>query len=53
MDELWEAVAEIAEMIRVASKDSRRTIRVVCMTVVFGATMVGVAAGLAFAIGHL
>jgi hypothetical protein len=53
MDELCAAVAEIARMIRVASKDKQRTIRVVCMTVVFGATMVGVAAGLALAIGRL
>lgn len=53
MDELWEAVAEIARTIRFASKDSPRTIRVVCMTIVFGATVVGVAAGVALAISHL
>lgn len=53
MDELCAAVAEIARMIRVASKDRQRTFRVIFMTVVFGATLVGVAVGLAFAIGHL
>jgi hypothetical protein len=53
MDELFEAVAEISRMLRVASKDSRRTFRVVCMTVIFGTTLVGVAIGIALAIGHL
>ncbi len=53
MDELCAAVAEIARMIKIASKDNQRTIRVICLTVVFGATIVGVVTGVAFAIGNL
>lgn len=53
MDELCAAISEIARMIRVASKDRQRTFRVAFMTVVFGATLVGVAVGLALTIGHL
>lgn len=53
MDELWEAVGEMARMIRVASKDRQRTFRVVFMTLVFGATIAGVAVTLAFAFGNL
>jgi hypothetical protein len=53
MDELWEAMGEIARVIRVASKDRQRTLRVVFMTVVFGATIIGVSLALTFAIGNL
>ena len=53
MDELWAAVGEMARMIRVASKDRQRTLRVIFMTVVFGVTIVGVAVALTLTIGSL
>jgi hypothetical protein len=53
MDEFCAALTEVARMIRVASKDGPRTIRVIGITVVFGITVVGVAFGLALAVGHL
>lgn len=53
MDQLCEAVAEIAKMIRQASKDTPRTFRVVVMTMALGATVVGVAVGVAKAFGHI
>jgi len=53
MNELWTAMGEIARFVRVASKDRQRTLRVVFMTVVFGATIIGVSLALALAISQL
>jgi hypothetical protein len=53
MNELWAAMGEIARVIRVASKDQQRTLRVVFMTVVFGATIIGVSLAVALAIVQL
>jgi hypothetical protein len=53
MNELWAAMGEIARVIRVASKDRQRTLRVVFMTIVFGATIISVSLALALTIGQL
>lgn len=53
MNEFWAAMGEIARVIRVASKDRQRTLRVIFMIVAFGATIVGVSLALALAIGQL
>lgn len=53
MNDFWVAMGEIARVMRVASKDRQRTLRVVFMTVVFGATIAGVSLAVALTIGQL